>query len=82
MKWIEHRLNEIGKTKGELAKCLDIPAARISDLVNGRRRLLSGELLPIADFLDMNISLIVALCHAQLVKEKSEKKDQVKSSNL
>ena len=60
-KWIESRLSELGKTKAELARHLDLPFARVSEVIKGKRELKSVEILPIAQFLELDPTLVLQL---------------------
>ncbi len=73
MKWIEERLRQIGRKKIELAAHLNTTPQRVSDILNGSRKITAGEVLPLSDCLRMNIEAVVTLCH-QYEMEKKRKK--------
>jgi SOS-response transcriptional repressor LexA len=52
--WIESRLSDLGKTKSELSRHLGIPFARVAEIVKGKREVKSAEVIPMANFLNMN----------------------------
>lgn len=48
------RLEQMGKSKADLAKHLGLPFARVAELINGKRTLKAIEILPFAQFMRMN----------------------------
>lgn len=57
--WLANRLIEIGKKKSELARHLDIPAPRVSEILKGKREIQSDELAPLASFLNWTIEQVI-----------------------
>lgn len=65
--WIDRRLNELGKSKGDLAKALGLPNPRITEIIQGRRLVALKELPPLARFLEMDGGdLVLALTGEQI----------------
>jgi len=69
--WIEKRLIELRKKKIELAAALGVPPSRISDVIQGKRRVQSHEISALSQFLDLNTNTIIEL----LSEEKYSPKD-------
>lgn len=56
--WIAERLRALGRTQSELAQHMGVPAPRISDILNGGRRVQIDELRLMAEFLDLSTDAI------------------------
>lgn len=56
--WIAERLRALGRTQSELAQHMGVPAPRISDILNGGRRVQLDELKPLAEFLDLSTEMV------------------------
>ncbi|MBE7637051.1 helix-turn-helix domain-containing protein [Sneathiella sp. P13V-1] len=52
--WIEERLKKINRRKSDLGKALSLPPSRVSEIINGRRRIQSNEISKLAKFLLLN----------------------------
>ena len=59
--WIGNRLKELNKTKAALAEHLGIAPARITELSHGKRSLQSHEILPFAQFMQMDPTHVLQL---------------------
>lgn len=59
--WITNRLTEIGETKASFGRALDLPYARIHELVNGKRELKMSELPIAANFLKISLPEFIEL---------------------
>ncbi|AVX04202.1 hypothetical protein MXMO3_01676 [Maritalea myrionectae] len=59
--WITNRLKEIGETKASLGRALDLPYARVHEVVKGTRELKVTELPIVAQFLKMPLPEFVEL---------------------
>ena len=57
--WIENRLAERGKSKTALGKALGLPPPRVTELLNGKRRIQLDELIPMARFLEMPVGALM-----------------------
>lgn len=58
--WIETRLNEIGRSKRELAGALNVLPARITEITKGTRRIQASEIRPLAVFLGIPETAVLA----------------------
>lgn len=58
--WINSRLKQLGKRKGKLADALGVQPARVTEIINGTRRVQGSEVLPLADFLEMDARQVSA----------------------
>ncbi len=61
MKWIKERLDEIGRRPIELSRALDLPPARVYEMIKGVRRIQPNEIGRVAAFLDWPESHVVAM---------------------
>lgn len=63
MKWLQDLLDAAGKSQAELAKHLDIPAPRVSEMIRrpDKRRLQPNEIKPTAQFFGLKVDHILAL---------------------
>lgn len=59
-KWIKDRLEELGKKSNGLARALKLPSPRITDIINGTRRLQASEVPPLAAFLELSENDVLA----------------------
>lgn len=59
--WIGKRLKSIGKTKGALAEHLGVAPARMTELSKGNRQLQSDEIIPFAEFLEMDPMQVLSM---------------------
>ena len=57
--WIEERLRKIKRRKSDLGKALALPPSRVSEIINGQRRIQSNEISLLADFLEMRTEEVV-----------------------
>ncbi len=73
MQWIENRLIQLGRKKIELAAYLNTSPQRVSEILNGSRRISAGEILPLSDCLRMNIGAVVLLCNEHENTDKRRK---------
>jgi len=62
MRWIDHRLKELGKTKAEYARSLGVSPTRVSEMSRGKRRMLASEVLRTAMFMELPPVVVLALC--------------------
>lgn len=60
-KWIDKRLKELGETKSGLGRHLELPFARISEIISGKRDIKASEVIPISDFLRLSPLAILNL---------------------
>ena len=61
-RWIEDRLTtlaSIGRNKTGLAKRLGLPSPRVTEIINGDRKVSVTELEPLSEYLDMPISAVL-----------------------
>lgn len=61
-RWIEDRLSTLastGRNKSGLAQALKVAAARVTEIINGDRKVGIAELQPLSDYLDMPISAVL-----------------------
>ncbi|MBL4740497.1 MAG: helix-turn-helix domain-containing protein [Sneathiella sp.] len=65
--WIELRLRELKKKKKELGVALSLPPSRISDIINGNRRIQSKEISRLSSFLKMDTTTILKNLQKQSV---------------
>ena len=49
--WIEDQLKQIGKSKTDLAKALRLAPPRVTEILQGTRRIQAKEIVPLAVFL-------------------------------
>src|SRR5262245_30848786 len=61
MKWIKDRLDEIHRRPIELSRWLDLPPARVYEMIKGIRRIQPHEIGRVAAFLDWPETHVVAL---------------------
>ena len=60
-KWIEIRLKEIGKKKAGLARQLNLPFARVAEMIKGTRKLQTDEVAAFAIFMELSPEKVVQL---------------------
>jgi SOS-response transcriptional repressor LexA len=64
-KWLEARLAELkpisGKSKSGLAKALGVPPSRITEMLDGSRKIHSSEVSPMAKYLEIPEETLLAL---------------------
>ena len=61
--WIEGQLKQIGKSKTDMAKALDLAPPRVTEILQGTRRIQTGEIVPLAMFLHLPVSLVLTQAH-------------------
>ena len=66
--WIEERLKKIKRRKSDLGKALSLPPSRVSEIINGRRRIQSSEISKLANFLLLNQDEVI-----HLIQQETEK---------
>ena len=54
-RWIEKRLKDLNKSKSGLAAAMDLPPARVTEILKGTRVVALTELVPMASFLQMRV---------------------------
>jgi SOS-response transcriptional repressor LexA len=59
--WIGKRLKSLGKTKGALSEHLGVAPARMTELSKGNRQLQSNEVMPFAEFLEMDPMQVLSM---------------------
>ncbi|SNZ21690.1 LexA family protein [Cohaesibacter gelatinilyticus] len=59
--WIGKRLKSLGKTKGALSEHLGVAPARMTELSKGNRQLQSNEIMPFAEFLEMDPMQVLSM---------------------
>lgn len=59
--WIDRRLAELGLEKKDLAEALKVPQSRVSEIINGKRKVKGTETLPLSETLGMNIVEVLRL---------------------
>ncbi len=59
--WIEVRLKKLKRRKSDLGEALSLPPSRVSEMINGRRRIQTHEISGLADFLKFSREEIIQL---------------------
>ncbi|KKL72777.1 hypothetical protein LCGC14_2081540 [marine sediment metagenome] len=63
--WIEDCLKHLGKTKSEFGKALGVPPPRITEIIQGTRRIQPGEVVPAARFLHLPVAVVLERASAE-----------------
>ncbi len=59
--WIEERLKKLKRRKSDLGEALSLPPSRVSEIINGRRRIQTHEISGLSDFLEINKEELIQL---------------------
>lgn len=70
--WIEKRLNVIGRTKAGLAAALGVSRPRVSEIVNGKRKVQEEEIAKLARYLQLPTAVVVARLGRHRESERGE----------
>lgn len=60
-KWLKDRLDELGKSQAGLGRAMDLPRSRITDILNGVRRVTAQESHQMAGYLEWPIQKVLVL---------------------
>lgn len=83
--WLTRRLKELGKTKTDFAKCLDVNNARIYELENGRWKLQVNHIKKAADFLEFDRVAFLDFISGDITEEELwsyKKPEEISSEDL
>ena len=58
--WIADRLKDLNKQKQDLGLAIGLPASRITELLNGKRKFQIHEIVQLAIFLEMEMGIVLA----------------------
>jgi len=59
--WIRARLKEVKKRPRDIAKALDLPSPRVSEILGSRRQIGGDEVVPLARVLDLPATAVLEL---------------------
>ena len=64
--WIADRLKELNKQKQDLGSAIGLPASRVTELLNGKRKFQIHEIVQLAVFLEMEMGIVFAKLYNEL----------------
>lgn len=76
--WIADRLKGLNKQKQDMATAIGLPASRITELLNGKRKFQIHEIVQLAVFLEMEMGIVLS----KLYNEFSENGEESITENI
>jgi len=76
--WIADRLKGLNKQKQDMAAAIGLPASRITELLNGKRKFQIQEIVQLAVFLEMEMGIVLA----KLYNEFSENGEESSTEDI